>query len=194
MASNKSDSGEYRAHAEGMRRGEEQGMNLDRTIYWIGGSACAGKSTLAGRLAEKYSLALYACDEHYGDHLRRITEEAQPAMSRVSRMTMNEAFFTRPMAEQLNTYIGFLREDFSYVLSDLAELGAGPVVVEGNQLMPSLVAPGAGAAASGDMGNPDRNVSAGAVQQAGMDSGNITGYRESGGFVQPLDAPGCPVC
>lgn len=116
-------------------------MHLNSPIYWIGGSACAGKSTLARRLAEKYSLVLYACDEHYEDHLRRIIEEAQPAMYRVSRMTMNEAFYTRDIAEQLDTYIECLREDFSYVLSDLGIRGEGPVVVEGNQLLPELVAP-----------------------------------------------------
>ncbi|KAI7262059.1 hypothetical protein KC345_g9561 [Hortaea werneckii] len=54
---------------------------------------------------------------------------------------MNEAFFTRDIAEQLDTYIECLREDFSYVLSDLADRGEGPVVVEGNQLLPELVAP-----------------------------------------------------
>ncbi|AIQ56302.1 hypothetical protein [Paenibacillus borealis] len=114
---------------------------MNKQIYWIGGSACAGKSTLAGRFAEKYNMALYACDEHYEDHLQRITGRAQSAMYRVSQMTMNEVFFTRDVAEQLDTYIWCLREDFSYVLSDLAGSGDGPVVVEGNQLLPALVAP-----------------------------------------------------
>jgi adenylate kinase family enzyme len=53
---------------KGSRRGGEQ-MKRNREIYWIGGSACAGKSTLARQLAEKYKLALYACDEHYEDQL-----------------------------------------------------------------------------------------------------------------------------
>ena len=116
-------------------------MSGNRKIYWIGGSACAGKSTLARQLAEKYKLALYACDEHYEDHLQRITPEGQPAMYRVSRMTFNEVFFTRDIAEQLRTYTECLREDLAYVLNDLAGLDDGPVVIEGNQLLPSLVAP-----------------------------------------------------
>lgn len=116
-------------------------MDLNREIYWIGGSACAGKSTLAKRFAEKNGLALYACDEHLGMHLQHITEDAQPAMYRVSEMAMNEVFFTRKITEQLNTYIEYLREDFLYVLSDLAGGGDGPIVVEGNQLLPALVEP-----------------------------------------------------
>lgn len=114
---------------------------MNRQIYWIGGSACAGKSTLAGRLAEKYNMTLYACDEHYEDHLQRITGKAQSAMYRVSQMSMNEVFFTRDVSEQLDVYTGCLREDFNYVLSDLECSGDGPIVVEGNQLLPALVAP-----------------------------------------------------
>ncbi|MEK3795932.1 hypothetical protein MKX42_29705 [Paenibacillus sp. FSL R7-0204] len=116
-------------------------MGLNREIYWIGGSACAGKSTLAKRFAEENGFALYACDEHSGKHLQHITEEAQPTMHRVSRMAMNEVFFTRKIAEQLNTYIEYLREDFLYVLSDVVGGGSDPVVVEGNQLLPDLVEP-----------------------------------------------------
>ncbi|WNS41421.1 hypothetical protein [Paenibacillus sp. MMS20-IR301] len=116
-------------------------MNRNNTIYWIGGSACAGKSTLAKRFAEENNLTLYACDEHYGKHLQRTLEEAQSAMYRVSRMTMNEVFLTRSIAEQLNTYTECLREDFRYVLEDLAGLRDRPVVAEGNQLLPGLVKP-----------------------------------------------------
>ncbi|ETT30726.1 hypothetical protein NYE24_24885 [Paenibacillus sp. FSL H7-0350] len=116
-------------------------LDLNREIYWIGGSACAGKSTLAKRFAEENGFALYACDEHVGMHLQHITEKAQPVMYRVSRMAMNEVFFTRKIAEQLKTYIEYLREDFLYVLSDVAGGGSDPVVVEGNQLLPDLIEP-----------------------------------------------------
>jgi hypothetical protein len=91
--------------------------------------------------AEKYGLARYACDEHYGDHLQRITAGKQPAMSIISRLTMNEVFVARKVKEQLDTYIRCFQEDFSFVLDDLASMGQTPVVVEGNQLLPALVAP-----------------------------------------------------
>ncbi|WP_280777320.1 hypothetical protein [Paenibacillus sp. PastM-3] len=114
---------------------------LPSSIYWIGGSACAGKSTLAGMYAEKYGLQLYACDEHFDQHLQRITAERQPALSRISGLTMNEVFLTREVQEQLDTYIECFQEDFSFVLDDLACMGEEAVVVEGNQLLPALVAP-----------------------------------------------------
>lgn len=110
-------------------------------IYWIGGSACAGKSTLAKMYADKYGLALYACDEHFNEHMQQISPEEQPAMHRVSRLKMNEVFYTREVDEQLNTYLDCFKEDFAFVLRDLARMGEKAVVVEGNQLLPSLVAP-----------------------------------------------------
>lgn len=114
---------------------------LPSSIYWIGGSACAGKSTLAGMYAEKHGLQLYACDGRFDEHLQRVTAEQQPAMSRISGLTMNEVFLTRDVKEQLDTYTACFQEDFSFVLDDLACMGEAPVVVEGNQLLPALVAP-----------------------------------------------------
>lgn len=112
-----------------------------QSVYWIGGSACAGKSTLAKMYADKYGLALYACDDHFQEHMQQTSREIQPAMHRISRLTMNEVFYTREVDEQLNTYIKGFEEDFAFVLSDLARMGEKAVVVEGNQLLPALVAP-----------------------------------------------------
>ena len=110
-------------------------------IYWIGGSSCGGKSTLARRLADEYGLALYSCDEHYEGHLGRIADRAPSAMLAVSRMKAEEIFYTRSVSEQLATYLDVLQEDFHHVRNDLAAFGDGPVVVEGNQLLPWLVGP-----------------------------------------------------
>lgn len=40
-------------------------------VWWVGGSPCAGKSTLAAILARRHGLALYRCDEALAAHLRR---------------------------------------------------------------------------------------------------------------------------
>ena len=110
-------------------------------IYWIGGSSCGGKSSLARRLADEYGLALYSCDEHYEGHLGRIADRAPSAMLAVSRMKAEEIFYTRSVSEQLATYLDVLQEDFHHVRNDLAAFGDGPVVVEGNQLLPWVMEP-----------------------------------------------------
>ncbi|ULO10125.1 hypothetical protein H1230_15940 [Paenibacillus sp. 19GGS1-52] len=116
-------------------------MAVDQIIYWIGGSACAGKSTLAKMYADKYGLELYACDEHSDIHMQKISRNKQSAMHKVSKMKPNEVFYTRDVEEQLRVYLQFVREDFSMVLEDLAAKPNLPIVVEGNQLLPHLVLP-----------------------------------------------------
>jgi 2-phosphoglycerate kinase len=116
-------------------------MQKKTAIYWIGGSACAGKSTLAQMYAEKYGFELYSCDDHFENHLQNITAVDQPAMYKVKTMDANIAFYTREVDEQLRVYIQSFKEDFSFVINDLAKMRDKPVVVEGNQLLPSLVLP-----------------------------------------------------
>lgn len=109
-------------------------------IYWIGGSSCSGKSTLAKMLAEKHGLQLYSCDDHFYKHVQLISPEKHPAMKKVAEMNPNEAFYSRGLDDQLRVYIQSFQEDFSFVLQDLQEINK-PVIIEGNQLMPSLTAP-----------------------------------------------------
>ncbi|MFC3749739.1 hypothetical protein [Paenibacillus sp. GCM10012306] len=117
-------------------------MNLNQTIYWIGGSACSGKSTIAAKYAEKYGLDLYACDFHSEVHLKLISPQHHPAMHKSAVMDFNEAFCHTDPQEKLRHYIQFFMEDFLFVIEDLAAKRADrPIIVEGNQLLPCLVDP-----------------------------------------------------
>ncbi|MDT3426380.1 hypothetical protein J2Z22_001906 [Paenibacillus forsythiae] len=73
--------------------------------------------------------------------MKNITARNQPAMHKISRMSYNEAFCSRSVEKQLEEYIAFFKEDFAFVLKKLEERFNGPVVAEGNQLLPSLVFP-----------------------------------------------------
>ncbi len=41
------------------------------SIYWLGGSTCAGKTTVSNVLSEKYNLKVYHCDEYLGKHIEK---------------------------------------------------------------------------------------------------------------------------
>src|SRR6266700_6694745 len=79
-----------------------------RDVRWIGGGSGAGKSTVACRLSERYSLRLYGTDEMHSDHVSR-TDPAE--------MPLVQAFRAMDMASS-----GRQRDD--------AELGGGPVCWE----------------------------------------------------------------
>ena len=106
-------------------------------IYWLGGSPCAGKSTIAKRLADKYGLALYHCDEHFDRHLAQATPKKHPLLSRLRLMTCDEIWLA-PVEHQVKRELAFYREEFPMILADIQALPR-PLIVEGAALLPKLL-------------------------------------------------------
>ncbi len=114
--------------------------NLSR-VYWMGGSPCAGKSTICERLAEKYGLTYYCVDSHYEEYLARADGARHPNAVRARTLTWNEAFL-RPVPELVQYEIDFYHELIEFIVEDLMHLSnARPVIAEGAALLPELVAP-----------------------------------------------------
>lgn len=110
-------------------------------IYWIGGSPCSGKSSIADVLVERYGMTLYRCDDAFWRHDKMTTPEHQPVFYRVMRLTP-EALWMRPVKQQTAEEIEIYREEFAMILDDLLALPRDrPVLAEGAALMPELVAP-----------------------------------------------------
>lgn len=112
-------------------------MNIDKDIlkeslknvYIVGGNACAGKSTIAGKIAEKYGLALYRMDEHYDRHRAAANEFDQPNMCYPRDDVY--AFFNRPVMEYADSLKMAVKEEVPMVWMDLIELSKkGPVVAD----------------------------------------------------------------
>ncbi len=101
-----------------------------REVYWIAGSACAGKTTMARALAEKHGLSFYSTDELYTEHRGIANPQEQPAMC--SPVESWESFFNQPKDEYLKALGDASQEQMSMIVSDLVRLaGDGPLVVEG---------------------------------------------------------------
>lgn len=106
-------------------------------VSWIGGSACAGKTTLARRLAARHGLALYACDDHFEAHRRRADPLRHPRFHAL--MDLPPARLFAPPAEaRAEELLGFYRDEWEMVLEDLR--ASAPTVIEGVGLLPDLVA------------------------------------------------------
>ncbi|HEX2947865.1 MAG TPA: hypothetical protein VHT96_18150 [Clostridia bacterium] len=112
--------------------------NLSR-VYWIGGSTCAGKTTITNMFSEKYGLKVYHCDEHLGKHIAASNIEKYPNLNRATRLNWDE-ILGMSVEEYLKWSIGMFTEEFEMILEDLSELyGDKPVLVEGVGLFPGLV-------------------------------------------------------
>lgn len=110
-------------------------------VFWIGGSPCSGKSTIAEWLTEKYSFTYYNCDAAYSSHVSRCRPELQPVMTKVKKLSLDE-LFSRPVDQQVIETIQFYQEEFEFIREDVKSLSSSqPILVEGAALLPHLVAP-----------------------------------------------------
>ncbi len=110
-------------------------------VLWIGGSPCAGKSTLAATLARRCGLTHYSCDDALTAHLQRSNAATYPLLHQLANSSWDE-LWNRPVERQIREELAFYREEFPLILEDLADFPAGtPIVAEGTALLPKLVAP-----------------------------------------------------
>jgi 2-phosphoglycerate kinase len=111
-------------------------------VYWIGGGSCAGKSTIARRIAVQHGFRVYATDDVMADHARRSTNEECPLLHMFMAMDMDERWVNRNPKTLLETFHWFQGEGFNMIIEDLLRLPREPrVIVEGFRLLPRLVKP-----------------------------------------------------
>jgi 2-phosphoglycerate kinase len=113
-----------------------------RHVYWIGGGSCAGKSTIARRIAAEHGLQLYATDDVMADHARRSTPEDCPLLHEFMAMDMDHRWVNRSPTDMLETFHWFRGEGFSMIIADILRLPREPgIIVDGFRLLPHLVKP-----------------------------------------------------
>ena len=67
-------------------------------VYWIGGSPCAGKSSIADILAATYGLTLYRTDEAYSRHEKVVTPEQHLIFYKLTHCS-SEELWMRPVEQ-----------------------------------------------------------------------------------------------
>ncbi|AQQ54854.1 hypothetical protein [Planococcus lenghuensis] len=115
-------------------------------VYWIGGSPCAGKTSVARLLEEECSFTYYKADDKYDEHALQSNTELHPNMSRIKHLTWGQywskQFCTMPISRQVQESIDIFEEQFSMVVEDLLKLpDSSPILVEGSVVLPHKVAP-----------------------------------------------------
>ncbi|NKC10703.1 MAG: hypothetical protein GKR94_00410 [Gammaproteobacteria bacterium] len=112
-----------------------------RHVWWLGGGSCAGKTSVARRLASECGVHTYHCDEHFEAHCQRVDKHRHPYFFHIKDLRPEELWM-RPVPVQVAELTGFYDEEFDMVVDDLLALGsARPVLVEGAGLRPARVAP-----------------------------------------------------
>lgn len=111
-----------------------------RHIFWLGGSACAGKTSVARRLAEGFGLRLYHCDRHFETHRQRADPRRHIRFRKLMDLAPEE-LLAPPAARQVADLEGFYEDELEMVIEDLSALPPGPpVLAEGAGLLPEALA------------------------------------------------------
>ncbi|MDF2587576.1 MAG: hypothetical protein K0S41_1417 [Anaerocolumna sp.] len=117
-------------------------MNIDNKtplIYWIGGSTCAGKTTISNILSTKYGFTVYHCDEYLGKHIEKSNSLEHPNLNRLTKVSWNDILSLK-VEDYLNWTIDLFHEEFEMILEDLNTISNDkPILVEGVNLLPELI-------------------------------------------------------
>lgn len=108
-------------------------------IYYIGGSPCSGKSTVAELLCQAYDLAYFKLDDGLWDYVKRAAEDGNPLSAAQLQMELDEMWM-RPPTVQCEEELALYGEMLPYVLCDLRAMDSGkPIVAEGAGFLPALM-------------------------------------------------------
>lgn len=108
-------------------------------IYFIGGSPCSGKSTVAQILAERHHLHYFKVDDYLDHYLQAAAAKGKPCCLRAAQLTPDENWMREP-ALQCEEELRIYQEIFSDVLADLAALGSQQdIITEGAAYLPTLM-------------------------------------------------------
>lgn len=108
-------------------------------VFWIGGSPCAGKSTIARSLAADHDFLSYSCDDAWERHTTHADSIHTPMLSRLLGLDC-DGLWMRPVAQQVEEELAVYREEFGFILEDLRALPTDrPILAEGCALLPDLL-------------------------------------------------------
>ncbi len=115
--------------------GEEQGMN----IYYIGGSPCAGKSSVAEILSQKYNLYYFKADDFLDRYMQAGARKGYPVCEKAAGMNAEQIWMREPLL-QCKEEFDIYREIFEFVTEDLKWIDRKDgIITEAAAYLPELM-------------------------------------------------------
>lgn len=108
-------------------------------IYYIGGSPCSGKSTLAKRLADRYGMRYYCLDDHLDEFMDLGARKGDDYLKKAYKMQGDELWM-RDISVMAEESLEIHRRIYKFCLRDIRRLASGSdVIVEGAGFLPELL-------------------------------------------------------
>jgi 2-phosphoglycerate kinase len=120
----------------GTKQYEYSATDFDH-VLWLGGSPCAGKSSIAEMLRAKYSVDVYHVDDAFQEHMHTFTPEKYPTCYKWTH-TPWDSLWMQTQQTLLEEAISAYTEHIQFIMDDLYTLRL-PVVAEGTSLLPHII-------------------------------------------------------
>lgn len=106
--------------------------------YYIGGSPCSGKSTIAEILSAKYNLHYFKVDDFLDKYTKLGALKGYEICKKQDRMNAEEIWMREPTLQCREEFI-FYEEIFEFVLEDLNQIKSKEIITEGAAYLPKLM-------------------------------------------------------
>lgn len=106
--------------------------------YYIGGSPCSGKSTIAGILSQKYDLYYFKVDDYLDKYMKKGALNKLGICHKVEAMTPEQIWMRDPLL-QCEEELLIYEEIFDFILEDLRQIDCkNGMITEGAAYLPKL--------------------------------------------------------
>ena len=108
-------------------------------VFWLGGSTCAGKSSIGEVIAARFDIDLYRVDEAFEVHAQHFDPELHPTLTKWRASSWNQRWM-QPLETLVRDVIACYQEHFTLILADILSMPEDrPLLVEGTALLPRQV-------------------------------------------------------
>lgn len=108
-------------------------------VYFIGGSPCAGKSTVAEILSKQYGLYYFKVDERLDEYTRRGARVDYDICKKQVEMSADQIWMRDPVLQCKEEFL-FYEEVSSFLMEDLAKVcECNDVITEGAAYIPHIM-------------------------------------------------------
>lgn len=107
--------------------------------YYIGGSPCSGKSTIAEALSKKYNLHYFKVDDYLDKYIKKGATNKKEICLKVEAMNSEQIWMRDPLV-QCEEELSIYEEIFKFILEDLKQIDCkNGIITEGAAYLPNLV-------------------------------------------------------
>lgn len=108
-------------------------------IYYIGGSPCAGKSSVAEILSKKHDLYYFKTDDFLDRYMQTGARKGYPVCRKVTSMNAEQVWMRESLL-QCEEEFEIYREIYEFVTADLKQIDwKGGIITEGTAYLPELM-------------------------------------------------------